>query len=166
MNGAGLLACANRDCCVLCPTHHALRCASRISAMLTVVSDAYAGWYFDRALWRYFNRWLDNVFDPVSLACGDVAWIDEAWQRRHGDVMGAPNAGLQAFPPHHTGIPLLLAIGLNASRNRMSTHSAKLDIDHSAGSESDRRFSIPKSMDAFIQADGSLQLRPAPAECW
>src|ERR1035437_4233637 len=84
------------------------------------------------AVRRGFDGGRDDVPLPVTLAGGDVAGEHEVGQAGEGDVVGAPDAGLQhaAAPDRNAGClgDIVHAFGLAESGD-----AAELDVDDAAG---------------------------------
>src|SRR5690242_18417765 len=89
------------------------------------ISDARPRRYVDRTLCRDLNFRLDDVFAPVALARGGVPRQREALECGHGDVVRAPDAGLEhSAAPHRDAVrPARL---LDALRFRVSADAAQL----------------------------------------
>src|ERR1700760_2791679 len=105
---------------------------------LQVVADTRRCRNRDRAARRNFDFGLDDVFDPVALAGGDVAGKREVGQRRKRDVVRAADAGFE-----HAAAPdrdaAFLAEIVNAANHGVPANAAELDVDDFAGAERDRR---------------------------
>src|ERR1017187_6175678 len=83
---------------------------------------------------RGFDGGRDDVLLPVALTGGDVAGEHEVGQAGEGDVVGAPDAGLQhaAAPDRDAGGlgDIVHAFGLAESGD-----PAELDVDDAAGAQ-------------------------------
>ena len=112
----------------------------------------------DGAVRRGFHRGLDDVALPVALAGRDIAGQHEIRQRGERDVVRAADARFQhAAAPHRNAGGLRDIV--HALRFGEAAHAAQLDIDDAAGAQSDRLLGVMRGADAFVQADGRLQLR-------
>src|SRR5580692_7972727 len=121
------------------------------------VTDAGRAGNLYRALRRDFHFRLDDVFAPVAAAGRDVAGQGEVRQRRHGDVVCAADAGFQhASAPDGNGF--LLAVIVDAAGGGVSADAAQFQVDDLAGADFDRGAGVLDVVDAFVEADGSVEL--------
>ena len=111
----------------------------------------------DRPLRRNFDFRLDDVFGPVALAGGNIARKRKVWQRRHRDVVRAPDARFEhAAAPHRDRVRLAQIVHL--PRGRVPAHAPELDVDDLAGAQFDRGARVLRVVDAFVEADRRLEL--------
>src|SRR3984885_8275958 len=121
------------------------------------VADARSGGNFYRAFCGDFHFRLDYIFGPVAAAGGDVAGQREVRQRGHGDVVRAADAGFQhASAPDGNGF--LLAKIVDAAGGGVSADAAQFHVDDFAGADFDRGAGVLDVVDAFVEADGSVEL--------
>src|SRR5580693_9867110 len=121
------------------------------------VADARRGGNFYRALRRDFHFRLDDVFGPVAAAGGNVAGKGEIWQRGHGDVVRAADAGFQhASAPDGNGF--LLAEIVDAAGSGVAADAAEFHVDDFAGADFNGGAGVLDIMDAFVEADRSFEL--------
>src|ERR1035437_8062059 len=110
------------------------------------------------AVRRSFHLGRDDVPLPVALTGGDVAGEHEVGQAGEGDVVGAPDAGLQhaAAPDRDAGGlgDIVHAFGLAESGD-----PAELDVDDAAGAQLDGLLGVARGANALVEADGGLELR-------
>ena|SRR5580692_820285 len=122
------------------------------------VAEAGSLRHMNRALRRDLNFGLDDIFIPVSLACGNISWKRETHERRHRDVVRPPNTGLQhSAAPDRNGVRA--ADLLNTPRFAVPPDAPELNINDPAGFQFDGGESVPRIINAFIQANRGLNLR-------
>jgi hypothetical protein len=97
----------------------------------------------------YFYFGLDDVLNPVALACGDISGIDKSRERRHRDVVCSTNTGFEhASAPYRDAI--FEAVSLDAASNGVTTYTAEFDVDNPAGAKSNRRLCVPQTVYALF----------------
>src|SRR5579859_1227906 len=107
------------------------------------------------SLWRNFDFGLDHVFDPITLAGGDIAGKRIAGKGRGGDVVGAADATFE-----HAAAPgrniFVQAIRLDGAGARMAADAAEFDIDDAGGAEFNGRFGVAQVTNGFVEAQRGL----------
>src|SRR5271170_4405130 len=121
------------------------------------VADAWRSGNFYGPFCGDFHFRLDDVFGPVAAAGGDVAGEGEIWQRGHGDVVRAADAGFQhsAAPD---GYGFLLAEIVNAAGWGVAADAAQFYIDDLAGADFDGGAGMLDIVNAFVEADRRIEL--------
>ena len=88
---------------------------------------------------------------------GNVAGKGEIWQRGHGDVVRAADAGFQhASAPDGNGF--LLAEIVDAAGSGVTSDAAQFHIDDVAGANFDGGASVLDIVNALVEADGCFEL--------
>src|ERR1035438_6425243 len=109
------------------------------------------------AVGRSFHLGRDDVLFPVALTGRDVAGEHEVGQAGEGDIVGAPDAGLEhaAAPDRNAGglRDIVDAFGLAESGD-----AAELDVDDAAGVQLDGLLGVTRGANALVEADGGLEL--------
>lgn len=112
----------------------------------------------ERAVGIEGKRLGDHVFGVVAGGGGDIAGQGEARKRCHRHIGGAPDARLQhaAHPDRHAASA---AVIVNANRFGIAANAGGLDVDDTAGAKLQRPARMGGGSDAFVEANGRLELR-------
>ncbi len=103
--------------------------------------------------------------DQVTAAGGYIAGQGEVRQGGKSDVVGAADAGLQHPAAPHRNLTVATQI-MDSQGRRETTQTAELNIDNTAGAQSDGGAGLLFTVYAFVEANGRpnslLQLHMTP----
>src|SRR5207248_3281665 len=117
-----------------------------------VDADAGRGGNRQRAVRVEDEGRLGDVLRVVAGTCRDVSRERESFQRGQGDVVSAPDIGLQ-----HAAAPDGRSTGeaeiVNCAALRMAPNTASLDVDDPAAAEVEGMASVVRRVDALVETD-------------
>src|SRR5579859_5592953 len=100
---------------------------------------------------------VDDVFAPIAAAGGNVSRQSESGERRHGNIVRAPDARFE-----HAAAPNRHSVGtanvMDGASSRVAAHPAQLDIDNLTGADFNGLARVVRAVDGFVKANRRCQL--------